>query len=346
MSPVMPRGYHSAIEYQYSEEQGDAIVRIASYHRKEFCTAVISFPPGEHDSIRSSIATPFRQAPDTGLGSLQRLPLELLDNVVLSLDMNSLFIFRQVNLRCRELVDSLPQYQRVVAHGLDLFCALLRTELAIHIPLFNFDWALCAKNCAFCGEFAGFVALLLWERCCFKCLRIARETQVQTLTATKRQFHFTKADINQLRSLKTLPGTYTMLGNVYKSRITVVSAHQAVKISGQPPPPRPGNSEQNQRFNFMAACALPYYDRRTGKVEHGMSCAGCQLALERHIIGYRGESRDFAARDKVYSKDGFLKHFRWCEQAQLLWNSSEEGKIMPPELPEAARQRGYFSNRE
>ncbi len=75
----------------------------------------------------------------------------------------------------------------------------------------------------------------------------------------------------------------------------------------------------------MGSCALPYYDRRTGRVEHGMSCAGCQLALEKDIIGSRGEKWALEARDKVYAQDGFLEHFRWCEQAQLLWKSSGEG---------------------
>ena len=45
--------------------------------------------------------------------------------------------------------------------------------------------------------------------------------------------------------------------------------------------------------------------------------AGCQLALEKDIIGSRGEDWAFEAHDKVYAQDGFLEHFRWCEQAQL-----------------------------
>lgn len=96
----------------------------------------------------------------------------------------------------------------------------------------------------------------------------------------------------------------------------------------------------------MGSSALPYYDKRTGKIEFGVSCAGCQLALEKDIIGTRVEKWAFEARDKVYAQDGFLEHFRWCDQAQILWRSSDEGHNWPKELPEAARRGGYFSMRE
>lgn len=350
MTALMPRGYRSATEYPLREEQTDAIVQVTAYHRKDYCRSVIWFSPREHVGIRLSIATPFRRTPDTGLGSLDRLPLELLNDVMLRLDIHSLFNFRQTNLRSRQTVDSLKQYQVVVLHGLNLLCALLRTRLATSVSLFDFYYALCTKACALCDEFGGFISLLTWNRCCFKCLQGALETQVQTLAAVQRQFHLTKAELDQLRSFKTLPGIYSMEESAYKSRITVVSVHQAILVSGQQPhalaQAQPADAGRNRKFNFMGACALPHYDRRTGRVEHGMSCAGCQLALEKGIIGSRGEQWAFEARDKVYAQDGFAEHFRWCEQAQLLWTSSGEGKNRPAELPEAARRGGYFNNRE
>lgn len=96
----------------------------------------------------------------------------------------------------------------------------------------------------------------------------------------------------------------------------------------------------------MGSCALPYYDKLNGVVEHGMSCAGCQLALEKDIIGTKGEKWASEARDKLYARNGFLEHFRWCEQAQLLWRSSCEGTTRPTELSEAVRRGGFFNNRD
>ncbi|KAM7189797.1 cyclin-like F-box [Rhypophila sp. PSN 637] len=325
MAAVMPRGYRSVTEYRFPEESTDAIIRVAAYHRKDYCRSVIWFSPREHVSIQQSIATPFRRTSTTGLGSLDRLPLELLHDVFLRLDMHTLFNLRQANLASRQTVDSLRQYQMIVSHGLNLFCALLRTRLAIGVSLFDFYDALCTKACAFCGKFGGFISLLVWSRCCFRCLRGAIETKVKPLAAVRRQFHLTRTEIRQLRSFKTLPGIYSTTQSVYKSRITVVSVHQAILVSQAQA--QPANLGWNRKFNFMGSCALPYYDRRTGRVEHGISCAGCQLTLKKDNIGSRREMRwAFEGRDKLYAQDGFMDHFRWCEQAQLLWRSSGEGK--------------------
>lgn len=350
MAALLPRGYRSATEYRFRDEQADAIVRTAAYHRKDYSRSVIWFSPREHVGIRPSIATPFRRAYYTGLGSLDRLPPELLLDVMLRLDLHSLFNFRQTNLRSRQTADSLKQYQMVVSHGLNLLRALLRTRLAVGVSVPDLYYVLCTKACNFCGEFGGFISLLTWTRCCFRCLQGAQETQVQTLATARKQFHLTKAEIGRLRSFKTLPGIYSMKESAHKSRITIVSVHQAISLFGLPPhtlaQALPANSGPNEKFNFMGSCALPYFDRQPGRVEHGISCAGCQLALEKDIIGSRGEQWAFEARDKVYAQDGFLEHFRWCEQAQLLWTSSGEGDNRPTELPEAARRGGYFNVRE
>lgn len=346
----MSRRYRSVTKYSFGEEQIDDIVRTAAYFRKDNCLSVIWFSPRDHVDIRPSIATPFRRTSNFGLGSLERLPLELLHDTLFSLDLHSLFKFRQTNLRSRQIVDSLKQYQMIVLHGLNLLCALLRTRLARCISLLDFYNALCIKACGLCGEFGGFISLLTWKRCCFKCIKEAPEIQVQTLAAARKQYRLTKVEIDQLRSFKTLPGIYSMEESVYKSRIAIVSRHQASLICKRPSDAlRQAQitiSERNRKFNFMGSCALPYYDKLTGNVEHGMSCAGCQLALENDIIGTKGEEWAFEARDKVYARDGFLEHFRWCEQAQLLWRSSCEGKIGPKELPEAVRRGGFLNNRD
>lgn len=351
MATPLPPGYRSVTQYRFRRDQADAIVRVTSYHMNDFGQAVIWFSPHEHAGIRPSIATPFPRTSDTGLGTLGVLPLELLHDVVLRLDIHSLFNFRQANLGSRQIVDSVHQYQMVVKHGLNLLRALLRTRLAIGVSLLDFYHALCTKACALCGEFSGFVSLLTWTRCCYACLQKAPEIQVQSLASIRKQFNLTKGQLKPLKSFKTLPGIYTIWKSLYKSRVAVVSTHQAKLLFEQQPhapaaQAQPASSVRNQKFNFMGSCALPHYDRRTGRVEHGMSCAGCQLALEKDIIGARGERWAFEVRDKVYAQDSFLEHFRWCEQAQLLWRSSDEGKRQPPELPELARIRGFFKNRK
>ncbi|KAJ5214998.1 hypothetical protein N7468_010677 [Penicillium chermesinum] len=350
MAALMRCGYRSATEFRFNEEQKEAIIRTAAYHRKDYSLAGIWFSRREHNDIHPSIATPFQRSSSVGLGFLGRLPLELLLDTLYLLDMYSLFKFRQINLRARQVVDSLSQYNKVVSHGLNLFCGLLRTRIAIEITLFDFFEALCTKECFLCGEFGGFISILAWKRCCHKCLQVSPETQVRTLASVRKHLHMTEAELGQLKSFKTLPGIYSMNETVHNSRITIVSLDQAILACRRKSPTtqqiRIGRAGQNRKFNFLASCALPYYDKLTGRVEHGISCAGCPLAIQKGIFGTWDVRLGQEARDKVYAQEGFLDHFRWCEQAQLLWRSSDEGKKQPPELTWDALNGGRFRRRE
>lgn len=350
MAPIMLRGYLSAAEYHYQEEQADAIIRTTSYHRKDYNLAVIWFSDREHLGVRMSMSTSFQRPPCASLGTLGRLPQELLNNIFLALDIRSLPKCRQLNVRSRQAIDSLLEYQAISTHALNSLCALLRTRLAHNLSLFDFYQALCEKNCVLCGQFAGFIFLPTWRRCCFVCLQGAPELQMQTVAAVRKLLPLSAAAIRKLTSFKTLPGTYSMEESVRKARITLVPMEQAMRASKEQQQAlrqaEPTRFRQNRKLNFMASCGLPHYDRQNRTTEHGISCAGCQLALEKDIIGSRGEEWAYIARDRVHGKEGFLEHFKRCEQAQLLWESSNGGSIVPPELPEGAKNGGYFKCRE
>lgn len=195
---------------------------------------------------------------------------------------------------------------------------------------------------------AEITSLLDLRRCCFFCLQREPLLQVRTLAATRKKLRLTKTETAQLSSLRTLPGTYLFSVDepVFRSRTRVVSLYQATSIARrQSHPliqtPRLGRNDI-PKYNFMSSCALPYYNNQSGKVEHGISCAGCQLAIENQIVGSFEEDWAWDARDMVYAQDSFLAHFRWCKQAQLRWESSTLGKWMPPRLSGLARLGGYF----
>lgn len=290
MASLVPRGYRSATKYRFGDEQTDAIIRNTTGYRKHICPSVIWFSPLDHVDVRLSTEAPFQRTSNVGLGSLDRLPLELLHNTLFHLDMHSLLKFRQTNLRSRQTVDCLKQHQIVVLRGLDLLCALLRTRLATDISLFDFYDALCTKACTLCGEFGGFMSLLTWKRCCFNCLRGSPEIEMQSLAAVRKQYHLTKAELNQLRSFKTFSGPYAVDELLHKYRIKIVSILKAISVCRQQSPrPQLASSERNRLFDFMGSCALPYYDKRACRIERGLSCRGCQLALTKDIDGCKGE---------------------------------------------------------
>ncbi|KAK0717281.1 hypothetical protein B0T26DRAFT_740751 [Lasiosphaeria miniovina] len=138
-----PRWIGSATLYQFRDEQANAIARVARYHEAATDRSVIWSPASEQDGVRQSLETSFPRTSNPGilLGFLGSMPLELLHNVFLRLDLDSLFKLRQTNLRSRQA-------------------------------------ELCTENCAPCGQFGGFMSLPTWTRCCYRCMQLGTEAQV------------------------------------------------------------------------------------------------------------------------------------------------------------------------
>jgi hypothetical protein len=103
---------------------------------------------------------------------------------------------------------------------------------------------------------------------------------------------------------------------------------------------------RNPLYRSMAATALPYVDSRAGgaaQVQHGVSCTGCQISVEKNAA-MRGDIAGYDIsdlRDRVYSRDGYLEHFKWCREAQILWDSSVGGTVSV-KIPFGARRGGGF----
>ena len=345
MASTVPDEYRSPTEYQFPEDMAEKILSVCAYHRKDFGFSMIWFPEREHLVVRESKSISFRRIPGEGLGRLDLLPLELLHDVIERLDMLSLQRFREVNLASMQTVDSMGKYETVLLYGATLLRAILRTELAYQVCLSTFYSTLCTRPCSICGEFGGFVSIIEFVRCCFACSMTAWQTRLQSLASARKQFHLTKAECNQMVSFKSLPGRYTMDDTYYKSRVLLVSCQQALlKWGSRVGLPRMVNKPT--RYDFMGSCALPYFDQAIDKVDYGVSCAGCQLAREKGIWSSNGEGLVTSPANKVYSQEDFLKHFQWCGQAQLLWDSSNEGEDIPPALPFWAKMGGYFNQRD
>lgn len=330
----IPR-YSSKAAYSIPLEDSDAIIKACAYHRKELDLAVISFPPRAHVSIVTSTLSAIRQTTAT-LGGLDRLPLELINEICLQLDIMSLFRFRQTNTRARQILNALHEYRIITKYASNPLCALLRTQSASRVTLLDFYNLLCTHRCSLCGNrYGDLVFLLTWIRCCSRCLRQgAPEIRVTTAASFKRNPRLSKGSFDRLPKLTTLPGTYTMDKHLRSGRITIIplpctlSVYRAENAGSKDAEDMVDKLNTNPIFAFMACCALPSYDSQTGKIESGVSCAGCQVAMENNINSHTTWAGDI--RDMVYSRDEFLEHFVWCEPAQLLWLESERGTTEPP----------------
>ncbi|CCF37277.1 F-box domain-containing protein [Colletotrichum higginsianum] len=325
-------------------DEAASILRVTSYHRKDFDLAVIHLNPHKFGYIRSSLFKSFASSLDANLGRLESFPLEILTSVCLFLDISTAFHFSHVNRRAREIVATIREYRQLSEHAIDCVCALLRTGVASRVSITSLYSALSTKNCHLCGSFSGFLFLSTATRCCFSCIETAPSLRATSLAKLSKA---SGVPVRQLKksipTLHTLSGVYTM-EEVTRTRRTFIVAEShcldALKRNEIKESQLTFDLwSQSPILRFMASSSLPFLDPITEEIQTGVSCRGCQLVLE----AAPSEAR-FDRRERVYSREEFLDHFHQCEEARNLWVLSQGGTV-PIEEPFMAQQGGFFNER-
>ena len=101
-------------------------------------------------------------------GHLDRLPAELLLQVLLYTDLPSLTAFRRLNRRAMDLVDSIPQYAAIIKHCPDI----IRAIISIQADAFSCDVlykTLSTTGCSTCERFGDHLYLIDCRRVCYLC---------------------------------------------------------------------------------------------------------------------------------------------------------------------------------
>lgn len=311
MPPAPTPRVRSEAPFSIPPDQADTIIRVCGHPRKDFERAVISFTPQPHDdSVQSSlIASP---EPTKALGELDKLRLELLHQVCLYLDVESVLSLRQTNARAQQVVHAIHEYRVVTAYALDALRALLQTDTASRVTLRDFYRLLRTQACSFCTKrFGNLVYLPTWQRCCSRCTDFDPCLRPCTLASVKRIFNLSRTSLKDLPSLKVLPGTYDSYDKPYSRRVMVVPQQFAVsaymKENGGAQPLRQDVNELNQfrHFALMACCTIPSYNLQTNTSQTGISCAGCRLfseVLDQNDVGLMPQLMAYRARDAMYSR--------------------------------------------
>lgn len=325
------------------EENADAILRVCSYHRRDFDLVVVRSRPHEMQPVQASLQAAFQVLPTASLGVLDCLPAELVSMIVLELDIFSFFHFRQVNRRARILSTGVYEYQMVSKYGLEGMRGLLRAELAHCFTIDDLYRALITENCSTCGDFGGLLFLFTAERCCFECLQSSPQYRVLPISTFAKVARMSPGRLKRLSGpiLRTVPGIYNMMDKPARRPATLISEEKTIQTllaieaikEDVIQYLRMRQRQPDQRF--MAATAYPYYSLESAKLERGVSCKGCQVRLEDLRRGFRD-------RNRVFSTWGFLGHFPQCREARRLWAESEGG-TRPVDEPEFTRRCGYFN---
>jgi hypothetical protein len=341
----------SKAEYMLDAQNKNTIIDVTSYHRRDYDLATIKFNPADHQPVRESLLNHFLNPVHASLGDLDQFPLELLHEICLTLDVQSLFHFRQLNRRSRQIVGALRQYQPAIEYGLDAFRALLKTGVAQHIPTSKLFSTLSEQDCHICSSFGGFIFLSCYSRCCFGCLISAPQLRARTLPSVAKELGIAPRSLRKSTpSLHTIPGIYS-LGQVSRKRRMYIIAKSQLQLEAINRHGRAAATANTQELaktpilTFMAAAALPYFNERTKSIQRGVCCKGCQVAVEMGLVVSTGDGTSHKARDRVYSHKGFLRHFQWCAQAQDMCEAflHGQGRIIEPKW---TRRGGCFGLRD
>ncbi|KAJ8070520.1 hypothetical protein OCU04_000894 [Sclerotinia nivalis] len=270
------------------------------------------------------------------VGSLECIPLEIIHMILNLLDLQCLTDIRAVSWRARALVDSVPKYNAIVTHCPDALRALLSMRMAVHFTASDIFEALCTQSCFGCGQFGPFLDMFTAQRCCFDCLAHSDSLLSMTASSARKEFGLDLKTMRTIPTLLSIPGEYSESERTYRRRTRLVrmlsasaakshyhdigTLHRrpASPAMSSPHPPEPRltrNSHRSlQKFDgytqnphrFMPMLRFPSLDRRTGKLDWGVSCQACHH-------GPRDERGGYCDWNTVYSTSGYIGHFQKCE---------------------------------
>ena len=157
----------------------------------------------------ASTSKPFSQT-IAHLGALDRLPPELIEQILLHLDIRSLVNFQYTNRRSAESVNRFPLYKAVATHARNILRGILSIQNGKWITCVTLFEELCTSECKACGDFGGYLFLLTCRRVCFLCFTKDKTYLPLGLNHACRQFGLDRAVVGNLPCMRAIPGVYSL----------------------------------------------------------------------------------------------------------------------------------------
>ncbi|EFE41129.1 hypothetical protein TRV_04145 [Trichophyton verrucosum HKI 0517] len=164
------------------------------------------------------------------IGILDRLPLELLHEILYRLDLKSLSALLCVSWGGNVAVNDLPQYHAIVKHVPYTLEAIRRAGLQSEYTVQKLYKTLRTRDCPECGEFGGYMFLLTGERCCVACLDMNQNFWALPIDNMEQELCFTFYGRTDLVVMNALPA------RPYSDRVEpaeglrLISLREAVKV--------------------------------------------------------------------------------------------------------------------
>lgn len=168
------------------------------------------------------------------MGALDRLPPEIMLQVLADLDLESLLAFKAMNARSKESVDYMLYYKNLMDQAPGVLQAFVDTGLAKTISPRQLFVLLKSRTCVGCGDFAPFLHTLSLTRRCHDCLFHDNSLRAITVSAARACYGLNAQDMRTLPTLLSIPGIYGDLRGVFRNlqtrRLHLVSEAQALAL--------------------------------------------------------------------------------------------------------------------
>ncbi|KAF2207767.1 hypothetical protein CERZMDRAFT_50397 [Cercospora zeae-maydis SCOH1-5] len=236
--------------------------------------------------------------PQYDLGTLDGLPLEVLDDVLVQLDLRSLMDFRAVNQRAMRAVDAIPQFRTIVKHSASSLRGILSIEAASDSTCQDLYQAISSPRCELCNDFGGYIYLLNCSRVCFLCF--SENDRYLPLSPFEVTYNYglDRNHIVGLRRMRSIPGRYSPNEKDCPTRLLLVDRESArgagIALHG--------SALAMEQHRFMAIVRAPYVSLPDNPAEWGFHCAGCERKYRSRPLHWR----------RKYASDTFDLHIRQC----------------------------------
>ncbi|KAM3423853.1 hypothetical protein BST61_g1250 [Cercospora zeina] len=165
--------------------------------------------------------------PQHDLGALNGLPLEILDDVLIQLDLRALMDFRAVNQRAMQVVDSIPQFRTIVKHSTSSLRGILSIEAGSDSTCRDLYQALSSARCELCNDFGGYIYLLDCSRVCFLCFSENDRYLPLSSVEVAHNYGLDRSHVARLRRMKSVPGCYSPNEKKCPTRLLLVDRESA-----------------------------------------------------------------------------------------------------------------------
>lgn len=170
-----------------------------------------------------------RKPPKFDLGTLDVLPLELLQGILSQIDLYTLTGFRCVNRRAIDVVESIHQYKAVTTHARNVIRGILSIKTGQWISCETIYEKLCTAECEECGDFGGYLYILTCKRVCLLCFTEEKKYLPLRHSHALRKFGINRQILNTLPSMRSIPGTYSPNKKKCRERLALVDSESAYR---------------------------------------------------------------------------------------------------------------------